>query len=89
VFLHYVSTLYIGKLDFALNKYKQNEDLEEFELSLDKAFYEILRDYTYQSDTFGPIMMYVFLKEKELENIRVLYFDRTTDLSKLFSEVNL
>ncbi|MDD2575385.1 MAG: V-type ATPase subunit, partial [Acholeplasmataceae bacterium] len=42
VFLHYVSTLYIGKLDFALNKYKQNEDLEEFELSLDKAFYEIL-----------------------------------------------
>lgn len=89
VFLQYVSTLYIGKLDEALNQYKQNEDLEDFELLLDNAFYEILRDYTYQSDTVGPIMMYVFLKEKELENIRVLYFDRTTDLSKLFDEVNV
>ena len=64
IFYQYVTRLYIGKLDRALQAYKHHHDLEELEILLSQAQYEILRNYTFDSDTFGPIMMYVFLKEK-------------------------
>lgn len=87
IFYQYVTRLYIGKLDRALQAYKHHHDLEELEILLSQAQYEILRNYTFDSDTFGPIMMYVFLKEKELENIRVVYGDNQVELDKLFDQV--
>lgn len=79
----YFGNLYVGYIGDAVKQYHQNQDLNKLSIELEKDLVQILKPRSYTSDTFGPIMYYVFLKKKEIENIQVLYMNRNVDLDNL------
>lgn len=80
---HYFSNLYVGYIGNAVKRYHQTHDLNKLSIELEKDLLEIIKPRSYTSDTFGPIMYYVCLKKKEIENIQVLYMNRHVDLDNL------
>lgn len=68
----------------SLEQYGRDNDLNRFEINLESNLYEILIDYSFQSEGLGFIMSYVYRKLMELKNIKIIYYDRTTSLDKLF-----
>lgn len=82
-FIAYSSNLYIGYLANPLKQYLQDKDLEALATAFSRDFYYILKDYTYDMSGFGIIMLYVYKKQIELENIKTIYYDQDISLDKL------
>lgn len=81
--------IYVEKLGYysvseAIKAYRQHQNLERLETDFDKNFYSLMKNYTYNIDDYGFIMMYIFKKLKELENIRLIYFNRNIKIDDLF-----
>lgn len=68
----------------SLEQYSRDKDLENLESNFESNLAEILIDYSFQSEGLGFIMSYVYRKLMELKNIKIIYYDRTTSLDKLF-----
>lgn len=68
----------------SLNDYKRDKDLEMLESNFEADLYQILIDYSFQAEGLGYIMSYIYLKFMELKNIKIIYYNRTTSLNKLF-----
>ncbi len=79
----YASNLYVGYLEKPLNEYLLDKDLEKLSNAFMKDFYYILKDYEYDMDSFGIIMLYVYKKMVELENIKAIYYNENISLSEL------
>lgn len=82
-FVDYASNLYIGYLSDPLKQYLEDFDLEKLALAFQRDFYYILKDYQYDMNGFGIIMLYVYRKKIELENIKTIYYDKAIPLSEL------
>lgn len=68
----------------SLEQYGRDNDLENLESNFESNLYEILIDYSFQSEGLGFIMTYIYRKLMELKNIKIIYYNRTTSLDKLF-----
>lgn len=68
----------------SIEEYQKKEDLEILESNFNKDLYKILIDYSFDSAGLGFIMSYIYQKLMELKNIKIIYYDRTTSLNKLF-----
>lgn len=79
----YASNLYVGYLEKPLNDYLLDGNLEKLSNAFMKDFYYILKDYEYEMDSFGIIMLYIYKKMVELENIKSIYYNENISLSEL------
>lgn len=68
----------------SIEEYGKKEDLETLESNFLKDLFKILIDYSFASEGLGFIMSYVYQKLMELKNIKIIYYNRTTSLNKLF-----
>lgn len=82
-FIEHAGLLYIGYLKEPLQAYQQDFNLEKLTLAFQRDFYYILKDYTYDMGGFGIIMLYVYKKLIELENIKTIYYDPSVDIDEL------
>ncbi len=81
--IKYASNLYVGYLEKPLNDYLIDKDLEKLSNAFMKDFYYILKDYEYEMSGFGIIMLYIYKKMIELENIKSIYYNENITLSEL------
>lgn len=79
----YASNLYVGYLEKPFSEFLVDRDLEKLSNEFRKDFYYILKDYEYEMDSFGIIMLYVYKKMIELENIKAIYYNPDISLSEL------
>jgi vacuolar-type H+-ATPase subunit C/Vma6 len=82
--INQVANLGYGSVARSLNEYRLDNDLELLEVNLERNLYELLIDYSFMSKGLGFIMIYVFQKLMELKNVKVIYYNRTTSLARLF-----
>lgn len=68
----------------SIEKYRRTNDLEVLESDFEIDLYEILIDYSFQTEGLSFIMTYVYQKLMELKNIKIIYYNRSTSLDKLF-----
>lgn len=68
----------------SLEKYRRTNDLEALESDFETDLYEILIDYSFQTEGLSFIMTYIYQKLMELKNIKIIYYNRNTSLDKLF-----
>lgn len=80
----YVNNIGYFSVARSIDKYIKEKDLENLEGNLEYNLYELLINYSYESEGLGYIMSYVYFKLMELKNISIIYYNRTTSLDKLF-----
>lgn len=79
-----VNNLGYFSLKRSLVEYKKTLDLGTLESNFERNLNEILIDYSFQTQGLGYIMTYINLKLAELNNIKIIYYNRGISLDKLF-----
>ena len=75
VILDKLSLYFNVQLTEAISNYIDNHDIEEFRIELSKYVYENIKYLSYNSNTIGPIIYYLYLKEIESLKVRELYYE--------------
>lgn len=80
----YVEKLGYTNVSNSIRAYRQDENIELLQTNIEKNFYDLMTTYTFNMDDYGYIIMYIYKKLKELENIKLIYFNRNISLEQLF-----
>ena len=80
---HFIKKDYGEKISKSLKAYTEDLDLSKLEKSLDELKLVVLKDYSLQFSTVGPLVYYYLEKQAEAKNIRMIYSNHNTDVSDL------
>ncbi len=79
----FVEKLGYYTLSQSVKNYRTHKNIEKLETDFEVDFYTLMIDYTYNMDNYGFIMMYIYRKLIELNNIRLIYYNRNISLDDL------
>jgi vacuolar-type H+-ATPase subunit C/Vma6 len=82
---HFIKKDYGEKISKCLKDYVDNLDLSKLEKSFDELKLKIMKDYSLQFSSVGPLVYYYLEKEAEAKNIRLIYSNHETDVADLLS----
>lgn len=71
-----ISLQYYGKLTEAVKNYFDNNDASLLDESADLVISELVQNLSYNHNDIGPIISYIYLKQKEIDKLRRLYYAR-------------
>ena len=80
---HFIKKDYGEKISKCLKAYTEDLDLSKLEKSLDELKLVVMKDFSLQFSTVGPLVYYYLEKQAEAKNIRMIYSNHNTDVSDL------
>lgn len=85
LYKHFIKKDYGEKISKGLKVYTEDMDLNHLEKFLDELMLTIMKDYSIQFSTVGPLVYYYLEKQAEAKNIRMIYSNRETDVATLLN----
>ena len=82
---HFIKKDYGEGIAKGLKAYDDDKNLNNLEKFLDELKLSIMKDYSLQFSTLGPLVYYYLEKQAEAKNIRLIYSDHEADVSDLLS----
>lgn len=82
---HFIRKDYGEKISKCLKNYSEDLDLSKLEKSLDELKLDVMKAYSLQFSTVGPLVYYYLEKQAEAKNIRMIYSNHETEISDLLS----
>lgn len=74
---------YGEKLAKGLKAYSEDGNLSKFEKFLDELRLKLMKDYSLEFFSVGPLIYYYLEKQAEAKNIRMIYSNKDTEISDL------
>ena len=63
--------------------FNEKEDLSLLDQTLKQALISSINNYKYDTFSSGPLIYYLLAKEYEINNVRLLYFDKEVEVANL------
>ncbi len=82
---HFIRKDYGEKIFTGLKIYSEDMDLSHFEKFLDELMLKVMKDYSLNFSSVGPLVYYYLEKQAEAKNIRMIYSNHDADISDLLS----
>ncbi|MDD3421958.1 MAG: V-type ATPase subunit [Bacilli bacterium] len=82
---HFVKKEYGESIAKGLKAYDDDHNLSNLEKYLDELKLEIMKNYSLQFSSIGPLVYYYLEKQAEAKNIRLIYSDHEADTNDLLN----